>query len=383
MATGWLLQIITFHNHHKNLWPNLPETDYLHADINSESAPPQDFLHLPALFCLKQKPAKKYDVEMYLFGIAFERNTRSIPISKSGWDAAEQKLNSLSMKWINSRESTNVDDRRGMSGGGKVAAGGGILGLIIYVVYSFLGGGGVDTSEIQRRMNEPGQTTEMTPEQQAADDERAKFVKVVLAETEDVWNKLFREEGKTYQEPVLVLYRDQVETACGFGTAATGPFYCPGDTKLYIDLSFYEDLQNKLNAPGDFPMAYVVAHEVGHHIQRLNGISQKMSRLQQSLSEAEYNHYSVMMELQADFLAGVWAHHAQAMKNILDPGDIEEALNAANQIGDDRLQQRSGGRVVPDAFTHGTSAQRMYWFKKGYETGDVRQGDTFNDPSLR
>jgi predicted metalloprotease len=287
------------------------------------------------------------------------------------------------MKWINSRESTNVDDRRGLSGGGKVAAGGGILGLIIYIAYSFLGGGGVDTSEIQRRINQPGETTQMTPEQQAADDERAKFVKVVLAETEDVWNKLFREQGKTYQEPVLVLFRDQVESACGYAGAATGPFYCPGDSKLYIDLSFYEDLQYKLNAPGDFPMAYVVAHEIGHHIQKLNGISAKMDRLRQSLSETEYNRYSVMLELQADFLAGVWAYHEQKMKNSLEPGDIEEALNAANSIGDDRLQQQAGGRVVPDAFTHGTSAQRVYWFKKGFQTGDPKQGDTFNDPSLQ
>jgi predicted metalloprotease len=283
------------------------------------------------------------------------------------------------MKWRNSRESSNVDDRRGMSGG-KVAAGGGIIGVIVYLLYTFLGGGGnIDPSQVPAPTD---QTTQMTPEQQAEDDERAKFVKVVLAETEDVWNKIFREQGQAYQEPVLVLFRSQVESTCGFASAATGPFYCPADNKLYIDLSFYEDLQNKLNAPGDFPMAYVVAHEVGHHIQNLNGLSEKMNRRRQQLSEEEFNRYSVKMELQADFLAGVWAHHAQKMKNILDPGDIEEALTAANAIGDDRLQKQSTGRVVPDAFTHGTSAQRMYWFKKGFETGDIRQGDTFNDPSL-
>jgi len=280
------------------------------------------------------------------------------------------------MKWRNSRESSNVDDRRGSSGG-KIAAGGGIIGLIIYVLYNFLGGGNADPSQLPIN-----QTTELTPEQQAQDEERAKFVKVVLAETEDVWNKIFSEQGQTYQEPVLVLFRSQVESACGFGSAATGPFYCPGDNRLYIDLSFYEDLQDKLNAPGDFPMAYVVAHEVGHHIQNLNGLSEKMNRLRGQVSEEEFNRYSVKMELQADFLAGVWAHHAQKMKNILDPGDIEEALTAANAIGDDRLQKQSTGRVVPDAFTHGTSAQRMYWFKKGFETGDLRQGDTFSDPSL-
>jgi predicted metalloprotease len=283
------------------------------------------------------------------------------------------------MKWRNSRESSNVDDRRGMSGG-KVAAGGGIIGVIVYLLYTFLGGGGnIDPSQVPAPTD---QTTQMTPEQQAEDDGRAKFVKVVLAETEDVWNKIFREQGQAYQEPVLVLFRGQVESTCGFASAATGPFYCPADNKLYIDLSFYEDLQNKLNAPGDFPMAYVVAHEVGHHIQNLNGLSEKMNRMRQQLSEEEFNRYSVKMELQADFLAGVWAHHAQKMKNILDPGDIEEALTAANAIGDDRLQKQSTGRVVPDAFTHGTSAQRMYWFKKGFETGDIRQGDTFNDPSL-
>ena len=216
--------------------------------------------------------------------------------------------------------------------------------------------------------------------EQKADDERAQFVKVVLAETEDVWNKLFADNGKKYTEPTLVLFRDAVASACGNASAASGPFYCPGDSKLYIDLSFYQDMQTKLNAPGDFAMAYVVAHEVGHHIQHLNGTAAKISRLRQQSSEEEANRYSVMMELQADFLAGVWAHHTQKMKNILDEGDIDEALNAANAIGDDRLQKESTGRVVPDAFTHGTSAQRMYWFKKGYETGDIQQGDTFNAP---
>ena len=283
------------------------------------------------------------------------------------------------MLWKGRRGSTNVDDRRGISGGG-IAAGGGVIGLIIYLVYSFLGGN-PDSSQIPQFPSSSPQT-ELSPEEKAADDERAEFVKVVLAETEDVWNKLYAEQGSDYREPTLVLFRDGVQSACGSASAAMGPFYCPGDQQVYIDLSFYQDLQTRFNAPGDFAMAYVIAHEVGHHIQNLNGTAEKIASLRQRVSQSEYNRYSVKMELQADFLAGVWAHHAQKMKNILEPGDIEEALNAANAIGDDRLQKESQGRVVPDAFTHGTSEQRMYWFKKGYQTGDLSQGDTFNDPSL-
>ncbi len=205
----------------------------------------------------------------------------------------------------------------------------------------------------------------------------------MLQDTEDVWNDLFSKQGEDYLEPTLVLFRDGVQSGCGFAGSQTGPFYCPGDQKLYVDLAFYQELKNRFNAPGDFAMAYVVAHEVGHHIQTLNGTSRKMAQLRQQVSEAEYNKYSVAMELQADFLAGVWAHHAQKMKQMLESGDIEEALNAANAIGDDNLQKQAQGYVVPESFTHGTSQQRMYWFKKGYQTGDVRQGDTFNDPSLR
>ena len=282
------------------------------------------------------------------------------------------------MLWKGRRGSSNVDDRRGISGGG-IAAGGGIIGVIVYLLYTFLGGGG-DSSTIPPVL--PGNTsTEMTAEEKAADDERAEFVKVVLADTEDVWNKLYSAQGKDYPEPTLVLFRDAVQSACGNANAAMGPFYCPTDQQLYIDLSFYEDLQKKLNAPGDFAMAYVVAHEVGHHIQNLNGTADKISRLRQQVSETEYNRYSVKLELQADFLAGIWAHYAQ-QKNILETGDIEEALNAANAIGDDMLQKRSQGYVVPDAFTHGSSEQRMYWFKKGYQTGDLNQGDTFNSTDL-
>ena len=229
-----------------------------------------------------------------------------------------------------------MDDRRGISGG--VAAGSGIIGVIIYLLYTFLGGGSGEAPPVPPTL--PGTQTEMTTEEKAADDERAEFVKVVLAETEDVWSKLFSEQGKGYPKPTLVLFRDAVPSACGNASAAMGPFYCPSDGKLYIDLSFYEDLQKKLNAPGDFAMAYVVAHEVGHHIQNLNGTADKVSRLRQQVSETEYNRYSVKMELQADFLAGVWAHYAQ-QKKILETGDIEEALNAAKAIGDDRLQKRS------------------------------------------
>ena len=287
------------------------------------------------------------------------------------------------MKWSGRRESSNVEDRRGLSGG-KMAAGGGIGAVVIYLIYSLLSGGEIDPGQVQRDLG--GQQTQSAPlseEQQKADNDRASFVKVVMADTEDVWNKIFADKGQSYQEPTLVLFRDGVESACGAASSASGPFYCPGDRKLYIDLSFYEDLQNKLNAPGDFPMAYVVAHEVGHHIQNLVGTADKMNQLRGSVSETEYNKYSVMLELQADFYAGVWAHHAQKMKNILDPDDISEALTAASAIGDDRLQKQATGQVMPDAFTHGTSAQRVYWFKKGFETGDLGQGDTFSDASLQ
>lgn len=286
------------------------------------------------------------------------------------------------MKWTGRRESSNVEDRRSFSGG-RIATGGGIAGVLIYLVYTFLTGNNIDPSQIQQQLTEPAnQSSQLTPEEQAADDERAKFVKVVLAETEDVWNKLFTENGNQYKEPTLVLFRDAVASACGNASSASGPFYCPGDDKLYIDLSFYQELQERLNAPGDFAMAYVVAHEVGHHIQNLMGTADKINRIRQQMSEKEANRYSVMMELQADFYAGVWAHHTQKMKNILDEGDIDEALNAANAIGDDRLQKQATGEVVPDAFTHGTSSQRMYWFKKGYQTGDIQQGDTFSARDL-
>jgi len=282
------------------------------------------------------------------------------------------------MRWIGGRESSNVDDRRGLTGGHFVA-GGGIIGVIVIVLRFLLGGSGDSSVPTQH----PNQNQPMTTEEKAADDERAKFVKVVLGYTEDVWGELFAQQGKQYQHPTLVLFRDQVQSACGFASSASGPFYCPSDQDLYIDLSFYQELKDRFKAPGDFAMAYVVAHEVGHHVQKLLGISDKMEKLRRQLSEGEFNKYSVMMELQADFFAGVWANHAQQMKNILEEGDIDEALNAANAIGDDRLQKQSQGYVVPESFTHGTSKQRYYWFKKGFDTGDIKQGDTFHDPSLQ
>ncbi|MES2880880.1 MAG: neutral zinc metallopeptidase [Bacteroidota bacterium] len=274
------------------------------------------------------------------------------------------------MQWRGRRESSNVDDRRGISGGG-IAAGGGIIGVIVLVLNLLLGGDGGDV-----QLPLPNQSTPMSTEQKAAQDEQASFVKVVLADTEDVWGQLFSKSGTQYQKPTLVLFSGGVQSGCGNASAASGPFYCPADYKLYIDLSFYNDLKERFGAPGDFAMAYVVAHEVGHHIQNLLGKSAEVQQMRGRVSEEEYNQYSVRLELQADFYAGVWAHYVKG-KGYLEEGDVEEAMNAANAIGDDRLQKEAQGYAVPESFTHGTSAQRMYWFKKGFETGDLRQGDTF------
>lgn len=278
------------------------------------------------------------------------------------------------MLWQGRRESGNVEDRRGMSGGG-IVAGGGILGVIALVLNFLLGGG--SSSNQQEPL--PGQN--VSTQRSAEEDQLARFVKVVLADTEDVWGELFRKAGESYPAPTLVLFTGQVQSGCGYASAQSGPFYCPGDRKLYVDLSFYDELRNRFGGGGDFAMAYVVAHEVGHHIQTLMGTSNKMARLRQQLSEEEYNRYSVKMELQADFYAGVFAHYQQG-KGYLEKGDIEEALRAANAIGDDNLQKQAQGYAVPESFTHGTSAQRMYWFKKGFETGDINQGDTFSSSDL-
>ncbi len=275
------------------------------------------------------------------------------------------------MQWLGRRESSNVDDRRGVSGGG-IATGGGIIGVIFLLAKFLLGGG--NTSDLQQVFPQ-GQQQEMTTEQKAAEDERARFVKVVLADTEDVWDKIFGDMNREYTKPTLVLFNGSTDAeGCGGASSQTGPFYCPADHKVYIDLSFAEELKNRFGASGDFAMAYVVAHEVGHHVQYLFGVSDKMEKKRSLVSETEYNKYSIKMELQADFYAGVWAHYDEKMKNVIVQKDIEEALNAAAAIGDDRITK---GKVSPDAFTHGTSAQRMYWFKKGYETGDIKQGDTF------
>jgi predicted metalloprotease len=275
------------------------------------------------------------------------------------------------------RQSSNVDDRSGLSGGG-LAVGGGVLGVIFLLAKFLLGDG--DINDLQRLS--PPQQQEMTVEQKAAEDKQAAFVKVVLADTEDVWAKLFSEMGRTYTEPTLVLFRNSTTSACGNASAATGPFYCPVDDDLYIDLSFAQQLKEEFGATGDFAMAYVVAHEVGHHVQDLLGVTDKMQQLRQQVNETEYNKYSVRLELQADFYAGLWAHYDDKMKNVIDQSDINEALSAANAIGDDRLQQEYQGTITPDSFTHGTSEQRMYWFKKGYETGDIKQGNTFAEGSF-
>lgn len=284
------------------------------------------------------------------------------------------------MQWQGRRESDNVDDRRGITGG-HLAVGGGLIGIIFILAKFFLGGGDVNQLQQDLRQQQP-QHQEMSVEQKAADDNEASFIKVVLADTEDIWTKIFGDMGKSYSKPTLVLFRDGTTSGCGNASSSSGPFYCPVDNDVYIDLSFAQELKKRFNASGDFAMAYVVAHEVGHHVQYLLGVTKKMERIQQQVSETEYNKYSVRLELQADFYAGVWAHYDQKMKNVIDPNDIAEALDAANAIGDDRLQKEAQGTVTPDAFTHGTSAQRMYWFKKGYNTGDINQGDTFSATNL-
>lgn len=281
------------------------------------------------------------------------------------------------MQWIGRRQSSNVEDRRMISGKQKMF-GGGILGLIIAVVGYFIGGG--DVSQIFNILQEQTVTQQSDTRSDPAEDEMAKFISVVLADNEDVWNQIFSKMDKTYEEPILVLFRDATESACGYASSVTGPFYCPGDRKVYIDLGFFDELENRFGASGgDFAMAYVLSHEIGHHVQNLLGISGKVHKLQQQVSETKANRLSVALELQADFYAGIWTYYTQKYKNVLDKGDIEEALSAASAVGDDRIQKQSQGYVVPDAFTHGTSEQRMYWFKKGYTTGDLSQGDTFKE----
>lgn len=276
------------------------------------------------------------------------------------------------------RQSSNVEDMRGAGLGRKIGVRGGIVTVIIAIVVILLGG---DPREILGLMESQQVSTEQVTDYQpsAHEQELTEFVSVVLADTEDVWHKLFEGSGLTYREPKLVLFNSAVESACGYAQSATGPFYCPGDEKVYIDLNFLEQLQERLGAQGDFAVAYIVAHEVGHHVQKLLGTLDKVHSLRGNVSEKQYNEQTVRLELQADFYAGIWAHHAQKMKNILEAGDIEEAMNAAQAVGDDRIQMQSRGYVVPDSFTHGTSEQRMTWFKRGFTTGNVNNGDTFGE----
>ena len=294
------------------------------------------------------------------------------------------------MKWKGRRKSSNVEDRRGRSNSGKDFGGinpmllGPLLkllfsktGLIIVGVLlaiSFFTG----YNPLNLLSGNISDSTNTAYSGSQEENQLAEFSETILASTEDVWNQKI----DNYREPTLVLFKNSVRSACGSASSATGPFYCPGDEKLYIDLAFFKDMERQLNAPGDFAQAYVIAHEVGHHIQKLMGITDEMNKLRQKLTKTEYNKYSVRLELQADFIAGVWAHHSQKGLKWMEAGDLEEALNAANAIGDDRLQKKSTGQVVPDSFTHGTSEQRVRWFKKGFETGDLSQGDTFSTNNL-
>jgi predicted metalloprotease len=281
------------------------------------------------------------------------------------------------MRWRGRATSTNVEDRRGTS---KRVVGGtiGIGTIIMFIAYSLLTGEA--PIEMLQQQQQAPQQTQQTSKQ---DDELATFAKVVFKDNEDVWGKLFQEQlGRRYSYPKLVLFSGRTQAACGMASSATGPFYCPADSKVYIDLQFFKDLKRKFGSSGDFAYAYIISHEVGHHIQNLLGITDQVQSMRRRISKKEYNKLSVKLELQADYFAGVWAHHIQKTKHVLDEGDIEEAINAANSVGDDRLQKRHQGYVVPDAFTHGTSEQRMKWFIKGFKSGTIKGGDTFNTNDL-
>jgi uncharacterized protein len=276
------------------------------------------------------------------------------------------------MKWQGRQGSGNIEDRRGMSRG-RMAVGGGIGTIVIVIIVMLLGG---DPSQLLNSIQGGQETEQVTTT--AEEDQMAKFVAVVLKDTETVWGKYFARSNATYRQPKLVLFRGEVESACGFASTASGPFYCPADEKVYIDLSFCDQLKTKFGAYGDFAVAYVIAHEVGHHVQNQLGILNKVDSQRSRLSKTKANQLTVRLELQADFLSGMWAHYEEELLNTLEAGDIEEAMNAAAAVGDDNLQMKYQGRIVPDSFTHGTSAQRRKWFRKGWETGDLEQGDTFN-----
>ena len=282
------------------------------------------------------------------------------------------------MKWSGRRSSENFEDRRGMSSGGKTIVGGGIIGIIILLLNVFGGENAQMLTPILEQMNQGNGTPTEQRALTSTEIEEGKFIEAILVDTEDVWGKIFQENDMQYKRPNLLLFNDAVETECGNATSDSGPFYCPADQKVYMDLTFFEELKTKFGAQGgDFATAYVIAHEIGHHVQTLLGTSAKMRQMQEGKSQAEANKLSVALELQADFYAGVWTHYNQKMKNFLDEGDIEEALSAAHAVGDDAIQAKIQGHIVPESFTHGTSAQRKAWFMKGYRTGDINQGNTF------
>lgn len=284
------------------------------------------------------------------------------------------------MKWIGRRQSENVEDRRGMSGGGKTILGGGIIGVIILLVNVFGGENAQMITPILEQLNQQKTTQTESRPLTGTEKTEGEFVKTLMADNEDVWKKIFEENNLTFEAPKLVLFSGQVETACGGASSASGPFYCPGDRTIYMDMSFFDELRTKFGAEGgDFAVAYVMAHEFGHHIQTLLGTSGKVRELQESRSETEGNKLSVALELQADFYAGLWTHYNEKQNKMLEAGDIDEALSAANAVGDDAIQKKMQGQVIPDSFTHGTSEQRMYWFNRGFESGDIKKGDTFSE----
>lgn len=282
------------------------------------------------------------------------------------------------MKWKGTRKSGNLDDRRGMSSGGKTVVGGGIIGIVILLLNAFGGENGQMITPILEQMNQGQSAPTEQRDLTAKEIEEGEFIDAIISNNEDVWAKIFQENGMTYKEPTVVLFTDAVNTKCGSATSASGPFYCPADQQVYMDLSFFTELETRFGAEGgDFATAYVLAHEIGHHVQTLLGTSAKMRQMQQGKSQAEANKLSVALELQADFYAGLWTHYNQRMTSFLEDGDIEEALSAAHAVGDDAIQSKMQGRIVPESFTHGTSQQRKYWFMKGYKSGDIKQGDTF------
>ncbi|HUG66141.1 MAG TPA: neutral zinc metallopeptidase [Pirellulaceae bacterium] len=286
------------------------------------------------------------------------------------------------MRWRQGRRSENVDDRRGQRRAGPGIRLGGVGGIVILLLAVFLVGPERALNLLQQNGGAGGGAAPVEVAPNPQEEELVDFVRVVLGTTEDVWREQFRRLGREYREPKLVIFRDAVDSACGTADSAVGPFYCPGDETLYIDLSFFDELKHRFEAPGDFAQAYVIAHEVGHHVQNLLGATDFVHAKRGRVSDVEYNQYSVRLELQADFYAGVWAHHADRAQQILESGDVEEALGAASAIGDDNLQKQSRGYVTPDSFTHGTSEQRVRWFRLGLQTGDIERGNTFNAPSL-